>query len=160
MCSTRCKAQPMLKFHTVYYMQYPVAPTLSSIILDGRYFFTYIRSCLYTMKGAKLASSTLTLDSHISCGCHCWWRCVSCWLAGVLSSMGCVQRVEWEGEDGGWASGSLSPHCDVTTIGHCSAITGEQPLNSWLYIRLNSTGQGEGLPRYWLTRVHGGNVVV
>ena len=104
-------------------------------------------------------SSILTLDSHISCGSHCWWRCGSCWLADVLSSMRCVQRVEWEGEDGGWASGSLSPQCDVTIIGHCSVITGVQPLNSWWYIRLNSTGQVVGLPSYWYTRAHNGGVV-
>ena len=102
---------------------------------------------------------TLTLDSHISCGKHCWWWCVSYWLASVLSSMGCVQRVEWEGEDSGRVSGSLSPHCDATAIGHCSAITGVQPLNSWWYISLNCTGQVVGLPRCWHTRVHDGNIV-
>ena len=30
----------------------------------------------------------------------------------------------------GRVSGSRSPHCDATPIGHCSAITGVQPLNS------------------------------
>ena len=102
----------------------------------------------------------LTLESHISCGIHCWWRCVSCWLAGVLSSMGCVQRVEGEGEGGGWASVSLNQHGDVTTIGHCSAVTGIQPLNSRWYIRLNSTGQVVGLPRCWYTRACDGNIIV
>ena len=73
--------------------------------------------------------------------------------------MGCVQRVECEGEDGGGASGSLSPHCDVTIISHSSAITGVQPLNNWWYISLNSTGQVVGLPRQWYTGAHDGDVV-
>ena len=107
-----------------------------------------------------LYKHTLTLDSHISCGIHCWWRYVSCWLAGILSSMGRVQGVEWEGEGGGWTSGSLSPHCDVTTVGHCSVTTGVQPPNSSWYISLNGTCQVVGLPRYWWTRAcNDGNVV-
>ena len=101
----------------------------------------------------------LTLDSYICCGIHCWCRCVNHWLAGVQPSMGCVQRAEWEGESGGWTSGSLSPHCDVTAIHHHSAVTGIQPLNSRWYIRLKSTGQVVGLPRCWYTRVHDGNIV-
>ena len=75
-------------------------------------------------------TTILTLDSHVSCGIHCWCRWVNSWPAGILSSMRCAQRAEWEGEGGGWASGSLSLHCDVTLIGHSRTITGIQPLNS------------------------------
>ena len=150
----------LAKTHPVQYILY--ITFRPSLLLE-----MYILHCSCVLQNLVLragveieASYTLTLDSHISCGSHCWWRCVNHWLAGVLSSMGCVQRVEWEGEDGSWASGSLSPHCDVTTIGHCSVITGVQPLNSWWYISLNSTGQVVGLPRCWYTRAcNDGDVV-
>jgi len=73
--------------------------------------------------------------------------------------MWCVQRVEGEGEGGGWDSGSLSPDGDATPIGHFRTITAVQPLNSRWYISLNSTGQVVGLPRCWYTRACDGNIV-
>ena len=109
---------------------YTFALKMSYIFLVSLYpvLWTHI---LPNMFRQLIFTTILTLDSHVSCGIHCWCRWVNSWPAGVLPSMGCAQRIEWEGEGGSWASGSLSPHCDVIAIGHCSAINEVQQLNSW-----------------------------